>query len=93
MKRPLTKASKQIENHFIKAHAAYATRPIICKFEYMDGETKQIKTFEREIEFPERTPIAFAAVCQWAHEVFHQEKLALKRRIDELEDQLIGDAK
>lgn len=67
-------------------------KPVICKFEYQDGnggeDHGKIKVFERVIEFPERAPMAFHAINQWGYEVFTQEKLALKRRIEELEERL-----
>lgn len=67
-------------------------KPIVCEFEYQDGnggkDHGKIKVYRHEIKFPEAAPIAFHAVCQWGYEVFHQEKLALKARIEELEAEL-----
>lgn len=60
-------------------------KPLNVKFEFKNGETGKIEIFNKPIEFPEKAPIAFHAVCQWGYEVFHQEKLALKKRIEELE--------
>lgn len=62
--------------------------PIMCRFEFINGETGKVEIYERPIEFPDKAPVAFHALCQWGYEVFHQEKLALKARIDELESQL-----
>ena len=45
-------------------------------------------TYSKPVEFPERAPIAFHAVNQWGYEVFNQEKLALKARIEQLENML-----
>lgn len=67
-------------------------KPVICRFEYQDGnggtDHGKIKVYENVIEFPDRAPMAFHAVNQWGYEVFHQEKLALKQRIEELEHEL-----
>ena len=58
----------------------------ICKFEFMNGETKKLEVYERPIEFPDKAPKAFHAICQWGYEVFHQEKLTLLAHIELLEE-------
>ena len=65
-------------------------KPVNCKFEFVNGSKpgKPLEVYDRLIEFPENAPMAFHAVNQWGYEVFHQEKLALKQRIEELEQEL-----
>ncbi len=67
-------------------------KTIKCVFEFGEKNEKtgeiEYKTYSREIEFPERAPIAFHALNQWGYEVFHREKLALKKRVEQLERML-----
>lgn len=65
-------------------------KPVTVKFEYReaDGGVEKTKMYEKTIEFSENIPVAFHAINQWGYTVYHFEKLALKARIEELEQKL-----
>lgn len=58
-------------------------KKIVCRFEYTNESGPQV--YEKEVEFPVEAPVPFSALCTMGYYVFHQEKLALKARIEELE--------